>query len=344
MFKSNYGLLDKLLHYLALQIGPVAELSFDLDQNSIKIDPEATAKQKHVFVSGLARAGTTVLMKQFHSTGQYRSLEYNDMPFILAPNLWRKLSSISQKERVDAVRAHGDNIVVNVDSPESLDEVFWRVFSGSSYLFKDHLSPYNPTKDTIQKFVRYVAAIIASGTEQEDLYLSKNNNNIMRLGAIGRAFPNALIVIPFRDPLNQAYSLLNQHLRFLKIHKEDSFSLSYMKWLSHHEFGLDHRPFQFESSKPNLFPLDSLDYWLQIWTETYGWVLKNRPKTAKLVCYEKLCTKPKIWDELANLAGIDESRLASDELKLVSRSIDVDVDPSLRKRAKDLYAELLEQC
>ena len=90
----------------------------------VQVDHNELVSKQHVFISGLARAGTTVLMRKFHATGLYRSLTYRDMPFVLAPNLWRRLSLISRREIENAERAHGDNLFVNIDSPESLDEVF----------------------------------------------------------------------------------------------------------------------------------------------------------------------------------------------------------------------------
>ena len=52
---------------------------------------------------------------------------YKDMPFILAPNLWSKLSF--NKKNIDLVeRAHGDGIRVSVESPEAFEEVFWMTF------------------------------------------------------------------------------------------------------------------------------------------------------------------------------------------------------------------------
>ena len=50
-------------------------------------------------------------------------------------------------------------------------------------------------------------------------YLTKNNNNILRLSSIRDNFPNSLIIIPFRDPINQSFSLMNQHILFSRIQK-----------------------------------------------------------------------------------------------------------------------------
>jgi Sulfotransferase family len=340
---SDYNFLDRLLHRLALHYRPMAEMSVDLDQMTVRADPSQVVLQKHVFVSGLARAGTTVLMRRFHATGQYRSLTYRDMPFVLAPNLWRRLSRISRREVERSERAHGDNLLVDADSPESLDEVFWRIFAGDEYLASDRLKPHEPCGELLEKYVRYVNAILSANEPRIDRYLSKNNNNILRLGAIHRAFPNALLLIPFRDPLQHAHSLLRQHLRFSELQAKDEFVLSYMTWLGHHEFGLDHRPFRFEGAVPAPYPPDTLDYWLHLWCETYSWLERSKPKPAVFVCYEDLCMRAEIWNRLAQLAALSGPHEVGEPFHLSDRPLDADFDRGLGDRAFEVYGRLVAQ-
>src|SRR3546814_6546092 len=100
--------------------------------------PEVIAGE-HVFVTGLARAGTTVMLRHLHRSGAFRSLTYRDMPFVLAPNLWQRFSARWQERQEERLRAHGDRLMVNADSPEALEEVFWRIFTGREYIRRDGL-------------------------------------------------------------------------------------------------------------------------------------------------------------------------------------------------------------
>ena len=343
MSESAYSFLDRLLHRLALQSLSVAEMSFDLDQKMVQTDPDEIRSQRHVFVSGLARAGTTVLMRRFFDTGLYRSLTYRDMPFVLAPNLWRRVTSISKQEIKDVERAHGDNLLVNLDSPESLDEVFWRIFSGNEYIKKDYLKPHEPSHEVVENYVRYVNAILSPNSPHDRRYLSKNNNNILRLGSIHRAFPNALILIPFREPLQHANSLLRQHQHFSKLQAESHFTLSYMTWLGHHEFGLDHRPFRMGSIAPTQLATDSLDYWLLLWCQTYSWLEKSMPTSALFTCYEDLCKNDDNWLRLATLADIPADHGTGSPFKLSSRPIDAEIDQSIADQASEIYSRLVNQ-
>ncbi len=344
MSDPNYGLLDRVLHRLALQYAPIAELSFDLDQGMVRRDHGEIVDRQHVFVTGLARAGTTVLMRRFHASGLYRSLTYRDMPFVLAPNFWRRVSSLSRKDVAAAERAHGDSVLVDVDSPESLDEVFWRVFAGDEYIARDCLRPHQPSADVIERYVRYVNAILMAQDTQCERYLCKNNNNILRLGAIHRAFPRALVLIPFREPRAHAESLLRQHRQFSKMQRERPFTLSYMTWLGHHEFGLDHRPFRFgpESTASPRDP-ESLDYWLHLWCEVYAWLERSKNDAALFVCYEDLCDQPATWSRLAGLAGLTGEREQSgDAFRQSTRGGDpVAADRALVERAQAIYERLV---
>jgi len=337
---AAYSFLDQLLHRLALQVGPIAEMSFDIDQRMVDTDPREIVGERHVFVAGLARAGTTVLMRRFYATGAYRSLTYRDMPFVLAPNLWRKLTRSQQKEVAAAERAHGDSMLVDVDSPESLDEVFWRIFAGREYIEPGYLRPHAPDAETAWKYVRYVNAILNAQDGRARRYLSKNNNNILRLSTIRMAFPRALILIPFRDPLAHAASLLRQHGNFAKMQAEDPFVGPYMRWLVHHEFGGDHRPFRFVATPPPAHPPDSAAYWLEVWCNTYGWLEHAAPEDAIFVCYEDLCNDPEVWRGLARAADLAAPDEKGEDFRQSTATADVEADLQLAEEAAGIYARL----
>ena len=254
---AAYSFLDRVLHRLALQVGPIAEISFDVDQRMVDTDPKNIVDERHVFVSGLARAGTTILMRRFHATGDFRSLTYRDMPFVLAPNLWRRISGRHRAVGSAKERAHGDRIKVDFDSPEAFEEVFWLTFTSERYTQRSGLEPYEVDADTVHHFRCHAANIVrrdlSGGTRR---YLSKNNNNMLRLGALKAAFPDATILVPFRNPMDHAASLLRQHVNFCGLHDMDSFALRYMNWLGHFEFGRNHRPFIFNHSEASHLEMD----------------------------------------------------------------------------------------
>lgn len=340
---AAYSKADQVLHRLALQSAPLAEMSFDIDQKMVSTDPKAVAAAQHVFVSGLARAGTTALMRRFYGSGAFRSLTYRDMPFVLAPNLWRKLGGKGKRAGAKAERAHGDRIEVDVDSPESLDEVFWRIFCGEEYIGAETLVPHRPDDDVLDKYIRYVAAILGGQPDGPQRYLSKNNNNILRLPAIRAAFPHALILVPFRNPLAHAGSLQRQHANFLQMQRDDTFVTRYMTWLAHHEFGSDHRPFRFGPVEATGLSPDGLDYWLSIWTETYRFLERSAPADAIFVCYEELCSEPAVWNGLADRAGVERKTAGQEAFAASPSFVEPGEQSGRTQEAFRLYARLLDR-
>jgi hypothetical protein len=342
---SDYGAGDRLLHRLALGMPLVTRASFDLD-DMVPARRGTPVDGRHVFVSGLARAGTTIVMRALYATGQFRSLTYRDMPFVLMPGLWAKLSASFRQRAEQKERAHGDGILVDFDSPEAFEEVFWRVFCGRDYIQQDCLKPHRVGDDTIDEFRTYVRRIVASaGAGGQTRYLSKNNNNVLRLQAIRTAFPEAPIVIPFREPLQQAISLLQQHVQFCDRHAQDPFSRDYMRWLGHHEFGATHKPFRFAAATPASGAgraATELNYWLGIWNDTYRYLLDIAPAASHFVCYEDLCESPAV--ALQGLCEAAAVRLDAGQLRATFTAAPVkmaeDADAGLLSQARDLYQAL----
>ena len=197
----------------------------------------------------------------------------------------------------------------------------------------------------MEQFVSYVGAIVASGEMGESRYLSKNNNNILRLPTIAKAFPDATILIPFRDPIQQANSLLRQHQLFCERHREDPFARNYMYWLGHHEFGLTHRAFRFVENDAisNGDPTD-INYWLHVWHDTYAYLLRTRPANANFICYEQLCRKPvTLMAKLMNLIGVEGSAEAyGDAFVSAEHRSTPNVAAELAAHTASLYRELAQ--
>ena len=88
---NNYSTLQRFLHRSMLSSQFMREVMFDVEQ-SVFLKKEDSFDDNHVFVAGLARSGTTMLLNAIYQSDQFASLTYDDMPFILAPNFWAKIS------------------------------------------------------------------------------------------------------------------------------------------------------------------------------------------------------------------------------------------------------------
>ena len=198
---KNYNFLQKFLHDLVLNKKFVKKSFFELEKFIFERKCNFEVKnKKHIFITGLPRSGTTAILNCLYSSDEFFSLCYRDMPYIMAPNLFETLKK--NKKKFDQIRFHDDGIRVNLDSPESFDEIFFLTFNQN---------------EIREEFLIYIKLMLLKKKNKK--YLSKNNNNYKRINLLQSLLPNSIFLIPFREPLQQAYSLLNQHRNFLK-HRE----------------------------------------------------------------------------------------------------------------------------
>jgi hypothetical protein len=268
---TSYSWSDRLLHRIALGTRAALGMSFELEclvgEGALRRMPDTLSKQP-VYITGLARSGTTILLRVLAAHHQFQSLTYGDMPFVMAPNLWRKVSRSIVREPFIGERAHGDGLQVGLESPEAFEEVFWRSFNPRIRNQNCFCVP-PVTADAMHAFAIFRDHVVLSGhglrAANPTRYLSKNNNNILRMSEL-LAEKDATMIVAFRNPLETAQSLFRQHLRFLEVCKHDRFILTYMNWLNHFEFGPGHLPFWFAAGEHALkFGSDQIDYWLQTW-------------------------------------------------------------------------------
>lgn len=348
MHAQDYNLFSKLLHNVLLGIKPVAQMGFEIERMLFaKGDLSHVTDGKHVFVSGLARSGTTILMRSLYESESLASLTYEDMPFVLAPNLWKQMSSKKSSNALKE-RAHKDGILINDKSPEALDEVFWKVFLEDNYIQKDRLLINKIPSEILDLYDLYIHLILKKNFDGARLrYLSKNNNNVLRLNALFQKFPNAFVIVPFRDPLQHAISLLTQHHNFCDIQRKDKFTLNYMTWVGHHEFGLNQKPFYLEDDllfrRLTEYDKRDINFWLLTWLNYYSYVLNHYSEKAILFCYEEFCKDAgPVMDALAkriDLSGF-KFKPAHFELKIKE---DETADKKILDACNAIYEKLLQK-
>jgi len=348
----DYTFTSRLLHNLILNNPLILKTSFDLESFKNKDKTKKINPENPVFVAGLARSGTTVLLKILYSSGKFASLTYRDMPLITAPGTWRKISSLNKLKSKSKQRAHGDNFLINYDSPEALEEIFWLNFSEKKYTLKDRLEPRESLPpELIKNYKKFISNTVINAqekTESSNLrYLAKNNNNLLRLKALKEALPASTIIIPFRDPLTQASSLLNQHLDFIKKQVEDPFILKYMNWLGHFEFGSNLKPFNFNNDLiADKQSPENLNYWLSYWRQVYEYVLDNYEGKAVFLCYEKICKNPRdVLEKLEEKLVLEKGVLTekAPELRPPQKYSPKGVEKKTLNHCRQLYQKLLQK-
>lgn len=291
---TTYSFIDQMVHRFAFSSTKVQLAAADIEDSLFARDYEQARVDRPIFITSLPRAGTTILLTALHSMPMLATHLYRDMPFVMAPLLWSRMSSAFQRAGQQQERAHGDGIQISYDSPEAFEEVFWRTFWPEKYastkidLWDEEDA--NPEAEAFfRRHIRKIISLRCGADASDGRYISKNNCNIARLALIPRMFPDARILVPVRMPLAHASSLLRQHLNFLQMHKSDSFVRRYMEDIGHLEFGALHLPIGFvgfEALAQGLDPI-RIDYWLAYWIAAFEHVQAHR-EAVLAVSYEQV--------------------------------------------------------
>ncbi len=357
--EDRYSPADRFLHRMAFAAVPAQKALADLEDRLYARRIDGVRIERPVFIASLPRAGTTLLLETLGLTDAFATHTYRHMPFLFVPLLWNAISRRFHLAGGDVERAHGDGMTIRYDSAEAFEEALWRAFHRSRYL-PDRILPWPEdglASAGFDAFIRnHVRKLIALRTSGEGngrpvRYLSKNNGNLARVATITRLFPDAAVLVPFRNPADHAASMLRQHLRFEKIHAAEAFTRRYMEDAGHFDFGANLRPIDFDHWLDGTGPATArgANFWLRYWCAAFGHVLANPAAGVVLVDYDGLCAEPapalrRIADRIG-LAGAEALAGAAGRFRAPTR-YDVaapDVDGALLEKASALHRELLRR-
>ena len=339
---EDYSSLDKFLHYLFVGNGAMAKLQFQCECLLHRKSVESAPRQ-HIYVSGLARSGSTSLMQYLGQLPDFVSLSYRNMPLIFMPRTGPRL--ISQRDE-EKERSHKDGMKHSLSTYEALEEPFWLHWAGTDFVRIDHLAAHDITEEVHAKYRKYRTLVACDKT-----YLSKNNNHLLRAKSLHRMdAANGLrtrTIIPFREPYAQAKSLLEQHNTLSALQTENDFALDYMDFLVHHEFGLHVKTLcvggPLEAPELQADP-STVEYWVDVWYRFYWAVLEKHREEADFCffCYETYLENPR--DSLLSLQefiGVSPEQLESLEFKNWTRKRAA-AEENVAIEAVSLYEKMLE--
>lgn len=351
--EGNYSFVDRAIHRLAFASPAIQATASDVEALLYGKRFRHLQVERPIFVTSLPRAGTTLVLEILSHVTGIATHRYRDMPFVLAPVLWEAISRSFRRPHDLRERAHGDGMAVGYDSPEAFEEVLWRSFWPEKYsragiaLWADDEDGLDEFRPLFLEHIRKILALRA-GEARHGRYASKNNANIARIGFLKTLFPDCIIVVPVRNPIGQAASLLHQHRRFASLHARDAFAKAYMGDIGHLEFGELHRPIAFDGMQElrRRYNPDTLDYWVGYWDCAFRHVLRNKHELV-LVSYEALCTSdPQVLPSLAEQLAIPLEALTAAASGRLHAPRDRDgkvriEDAELERRAMATYEELL---
>jgi hypothetical protein len=259
-----------------------------------------------IFIAGLARSGSTILLEFLAAHPQVTTHRYRDYPPLHTPIWWDRLLARMSRENAQArERAHGDGILVTPESPEALEEVLWMsFFPGLHESGRDQVLTREQRHPAFDAYYReHIRKILLLNGRSR--YATKENYNLSRLAYLHALFPDAVFLIPVRAPREHLASLRKQHALFTAGETRFPRALDHMRRVGHFEFGLDRRPVQYG---PDPGPARSVEElwragqetrgWARGWAQAYGHVLgllaadDALARATRLVRYDQLCADP----------------------------------------------------
>lgn len=348
----DYSAIDRLFHTVAFGTYPAQVPLARLETRLYKKTLARQSVERPVFIAGLPRAGTTLLLECCVASPEFASHCYRDMPFVPVPLLWNSFTRRFGKTGEKRERAHADGMQIDVDSPEALEEVLWLLFWANHYQ-KNRVIPWTHD-ERHEEFVafftdhmRKIVALRCGAEATTGRYISKNNMNISRTRWLRERFPDAVLLIPFRDPVQSAASLLRQHRNFLAMHARDTFAATYMRAIGHFEFGVNIKPIDFDAwlAKRQCESYETLGFWLEYWHAAYRH-LSAQDANLTFFDYERFCANGTAGlRDLATLTGSTHANVlqqkADDLHAPVARERDLGaVPPDVLDSARKMHAEL----
>lgn len=300
-----------------------------LETASVRDDIADVAIDRPVYVCGMARSGSTVLLEMLAGAPGFVSLRYSDYPCHWLPYWWNALRArLPRAAPARIERAHRDRLAVGPDSPEAFEENWWQAFfphrhdeSVDQTLGADAASaPFAAFyRDQLRKLLA-----VRGGRR----YLCKGNYHLARIECLLALFPDARFVVPVRAPRAQVASLCKQDRWFVRWSRHDARVGAHLARLGHYEFGPEKRVQHCGDDDAAAAIRDAWNggdtafgYALQ-WREIYGAFVRRLEADERLrraclvVSYEALCTAPeREIRRIAAHAGLDApaaDALASD--------------------------------
>jgi hypothetical protein len=257
--------------------------------------------ERPVYITGLARSGTTILLEILARHPAVATHRYRDFPMLFTPYAWNRwLDLVPRKAEAPAERSHGDGIAVTSESPEAFEEPLWMAFfpelhdpAHSAVLDAGEHHPL------FERFYRdHIRKLLAVRGRRR--YVAKGNYNITRIGYLAKLFPDARFVIPVRDPVWHIASLMKQHRLFLDGQRGNPAARRHLRRVGHFEFGADRRPINIgdDEAAAEITALwdagEEVRGWARYWAQMHHFIatLAEPGGSIRIVRYEALCASP----------------------------------------------------
>ena len=297
------GTMDNLMTQFATQNAGLMQRFGDFETKRLQSRLEQIEIDRPVFIAGLARSGTTIVLEKLASLSGVATHRYRDFPFIMTPVFWNRYLRIAGSKQQSTERPHQDGIKITRDSPDAFEEPIWQHFFPNLHdPAHAHVLNTELSSPEFERFYRdHLQKILLLRSGQR--YVSKGNYNLPRIEYLGRLFSDALFVVPIRHPFGHIQSLVRQQQLFCEYAKNDPNSPDYLRAVGHYEFGEQRQPINIggNCAERTLAAWqdgdEALGYAIQ-WAETYRYVAdlcaahSELAHRIRIIRFEDLCAAP----------------------------------------------------
>ena len=258
--------------------------------------------QQPIYICGLARSGTTILLQTLSKLPAIGTHQYLHMAIPFLPHWWHKIAELAVlKDKEPVERVHKDGIKVTHTSPEAVEETLWMAyFKGLHDEFQPAILNAASGHKAFEGFYKHHILKLLH-TQKKTRYLAKNNYNITRMEYILKLFPDAKFLITIRNPINHIASFMKQNRIFDEMEHALPRDFKMISLIGHSEFGRHQRIINTgdEAKVHEIRKLwaagRTVESLATYWATTYNYLadtIESNPDSAGaflVVPYEQLC-------------------------------------------------------
>ncbi len=276
-----------------------------LESTIMKKRIENMTIDKPSYITGMARAGTTVMLEMLCQHPDVATHLYMHMVLPYTPRIVAKIADYLPIMTKPTERMHKDGLVVTRDSPEAVEEIFWQRYFENA--MDESLSNILDASTSHPKFERFYREHLKKlmSYQKATRYVAKNNYNVTRMEYLHKLFPSVRFILMIRNPFNHIASLSKQDKLFTELEGNDPRLLDWTKIIGHREFGTARvcinpgdnsivRKIREMWEKPETYAQGWAVYWDAIYALVHKKLNENPKleKAALVVRYEDLCNSP----------------------------------------------------
>ncbi|MGD9382215.1 MAG: sulfotransferase [Candidatus Thorarchaeota archaeon] len=306
---------------LAHQFPSLANAMHRTESIYLRTRLKAYSVDRPIYVTGMARAGTTITLEMLSRHPNMATHRYLHMVLPYTPHFIQLAAKVLPLMKSPVERLHKDRMLVTRDSPEAVEEILWqRFFSSIVDESQSNILDSSTRHPEFEGFYReHIRKLLFD--QNATRYAAKNNYNVSRMEYLQRLFPDVRFIIVVRNPFDHIASLAKQDIILRNLEYADPRLLDWTKIIGHREFGSARICINLGSSetvekirKLWTSPETYVQGWAIYWNAVYAYVhdmLESNPNLADasiVFRYEDLCEFPeKTIDEIVQHVEIDSA-------------------------------------